>query len=355
MKLTRYLKIFLLAIGTIPGCSLGEGMTDLMLAAKKGETQQVARLLDDNVNVDKKSRYGWTALMFAAYEGHIAIVKLLLVHDADINHISKEIPPNFGATGGYGSTTALREAIRQSHLDVAHLLLDSGAEASYEILDDAGASSDVAIVKKILVQGLSLNDIPEKVGMGSPLDSSAMTGNEEMIRYLLSQGADVNLRTWADTTPLTSAIKSCNPKAVKLLLEGGADPNLPKSRTNIAPRVAGSHSSDTHVGTAPPLYEATRSVGPSIKTQTQLNNTYRILELLFEYGADDKHWQSKKYDDYISSAEWSIAHNLEWSQKTELPKERIEGYEAKVAYWRKVLALLKKEQASLSREKPVAA
>ena len=33
-----------------------------MFAAKEGDEQQVAQLLDDGANVNKKSQYGWTAL-----------------------------------------------------------------------------------------------------------------------------------------------------------------------------------------------------------------------------------------------------------------------------------------------------
>ncbi len=327
--------VLLFAMLLLSGCSSDEGVTALMFAAKEGNEQQVAEQLDRGAKVDRQSEYGWTALIFASHYGHIEIVKRLLQHGADVNHTSRDIPIGFMATrGGYDSTTALREAIRKAHLDIAHLLIESGAQASYEALDEGGASGDVSLVDKMLKQGLSVNDIPEKVGRGSPLNSAAQAGDVTMIRYLLGQGADLNSRTWTENTPLNSAIRSFSLKAVRLLLEKGADPNLRRTRVSV--------------GNYTPLKEAVRSIGPMTEKQSQLDNMYRILELLFKYGAGDNA-SSGEYQEYIATAEKGIAHNLEWSQKPALPKERIEGYKAKVAYWRNLLALLKKEQALSSK------
>ncbi len=363
VEIARYISRFrfilfnlLLSLLLLSGCWVKEGMTPLMFSAKEGNEKQVAQLLDDGASVNKKSQYDWTALMFAAHYGHIDIVRQLIQQGADLDIVSKQVPTAFMATrGGHTETTALREAILQSHLDIAHLLLDSDAKANHKSLDVAGSSGDISLVKKILGQGLSVNDIPQKNFWGTPLASASLVGDVLMMRYLLGQGADINLRTDNAITPLSSAIKSSNPKAVKLLLEKGADPNLPRSRVNIAPADdAGSSSTKSQSGTSPPLYEAIRGVGPLVVAQSELNNMYRIIELLFEYGADDKHWQSKEYQEYIATAEKAIAHNIKWSQEQGIPRERSEGYKAKVAYWRKVLVLLKKEQASLSRQAPVA-
>ena len=322
----------LLSLLLLSSCWVNEGVTPLMFASKEGNEQQVIQLLDEGANVNKKSQYGWTALMFAAHYGHIKIVKHLISQGADLNHISKRIPTAPMATrGGHTRTTALRESIVQSHLDIAHLLVDSGARANHKSLNVAAASGDISLVKKILRQGLPVNvdDIPKKSVMGSPLASASRGGDVPMMRYLLNQGADVNLRTENAITPLYSAIKSFNVEAVKLLLEKGADPNLRRRQSNV--------------GDSTPLEEAVRGVGPVIKKQSQLDNMYRILELLFKYDAGENR-QSEEFQEYISTAEKAIIQNLEWSQEQEIPKEWVEEYKAKVTYWRRVLALLKKEK-----------
>lgn len=325
----------LLSLLLLSSCWVNEGVTPLMFASKEGNEQQVIRLLDEGANVNKKSQYGWTALMFAAHYGHIKIVKHLISQGADLNHISKIIPtaPMATTVTGHTRTTALRESIVQSHLDIAHLLVDSSARANHKSLNVAAASGDISLVKKILRQGLPVNvdDIPKKSVMGSPLASASRGGDVPMMRYLLNQGADVNLRTENAITPLYSAIKSFNVEAVKLLLEKGADPNLSRTQSNV--------------GDSAPLKEAIYSVGPAIEKQSKLDSMYRILELLFKYDADENR-QSEEYQKSISMVERSIIQNLEWSQKQEIPKERVERYKAKMNYWRRVLALLKKEKQS---------
>ena len=34
-------------------------------------------------------QYGWTALLYSAYKGHVHITKLLIQHGADVNHQDK--------------------------------------------------------------------------------------------------------------------------------------------------------------------------------------------------------------------------------------------------------------------------
>jgi ankyrin repeat protein len=59
--------------------------TALMFAARQGQIAIVQLLLEHNAGVDLQTNNGRTALMFAARQGHIPIVQLLLEHNADIN------------------------------------------------------------------------------------------------------------------------------------------------------------------------------------------------------------------------------------------------------------------------------
>ena len=56
------------------------------------------------------------------------------------------------------------------------------------------------------------------------------TDVDDIIRLLLSFGADPNQRGINDYTPLHMAVAERNPLAVQILLDGGADPEL---RTRI--------------------------------------------------------------------------------------------------------------------------
>ena len=52
-----------------------EGITPLMSAAKDGDAAKTGELIAKGANIDETSDYGWTALMFAAHEGHAKVVE----------------------------------------------------------------------------------------------------------------------------------------------------------------------------------------------------------------------------------------------------------------------------------------
>lgn len=86
--------------------------TPLMLAARSGHEEVVARLLG-RADIEAKSTTGWTPLIIAAAEGHTATVKLLL---------SKA---NVEARND-SEATALTEAARKGKTETVKLLLEVG-------------------------------------------------------------------------------------------------------------------------------------------------------------------------------------------------------------------------------------
>jgi len=56
--------------------------------------------------------------------------------------------------------------------------------------------------------------------------AASLRGNLQIIRDILSQGIDPNIRNQAGFTPLILAINSGKKESVELLLENGADPNM---------------------------------------------------------------------------------------------------------------------------------
>ncbi|MEM2908892.1 MAG: ankyrin repeat domain-containing protein [Candidatus Bilamarchaeaceae archaeon] len=56
--------------------------TQLLEAAKEGNTKEVEELLTKGVNVNAKNEYGTTALMWAAYRGNTETVEMLKKYGA---------------------------------------------------------------------------------------------------------------------------------------------------------------------------------------------------------------------------------------------------------------------------------
>ncbi|KAF4960442.1 hypothetical protein FGADI_932 [Fusarium gaditjirri] len=57
-------------------------------AASGGRYDEARRMLERGANASMRTRYGWTALHWAAANGHLNVVKLLLSYHADVNAVS---------------------------------------------------------------------------------------------------------------------------------------------------------------------------------------------------------------------------------------------------------------------------
>ena len=86
--------------------------SQLIEAAKKGDTVSIKTLLDAGADVNAKNGNGFTALMWAAGRGHTEIAQALLDAGADVN-----------AKGNDGQT-ALMAATQAGHPQIAQALLE---------------------------------------------------------------------------------------------------------------------------------------------------------------------------------------------------------------------------------------
>ena len=59
----------------------------------------------------------------------------------------------------------------------------------------------------------------------TPLHTAALEGKQDVAGFLISKGAEVNIRDAANNTPLTNAIRSKNFETVKVIVDNGADVN----------------------------------------------------------------------------------------------------------------------------------
>ena len=93
----------------------------LQKAAQLGQVGVVKRLLEDNVDINKRSAAGTTALMTAAWYGHKDIVQLLLDNGTEIN---LQTPLE--------KWTALMFAVERNQPDVLQVLLANGADINVQ-------------------------------------------------------------------------------------------------------------------------------------------------------------------------------------------------------------------------------
>ncbi len=75
-----FLAFFLL----VPACTQ-DVESELLEAARNGQTERVRDLLDGGADVDTQNADGFTALKWASIRGHIATVQALLDAGADVD------------------------------------------------------------------------------------------------------------------------------------------------------------------------------------------------------------------------------------------------------------------------------
>jgi len=159
---------------------------------------------------------GVTPLIFAARQGDLESVRLLLEHGADVNAQSE------------GGWTPLLTAVQNRYYVLASFLLEHGADP--KIQNQGGWSPLYLATDNRNIEG---GDYPTRKPDMDHL---------QIIRLLIERGADVNTRMHSSTetrtvfthqwlyedgaTPFLRAAQSSDLTLMKLLLERGADPKL---------------------------------------------------------------------------------------------------------------------------------
>ncbi|HEX5230183.1 MAG TPA: ankyrin repeat domain-containing protein [Bryobacteraceae bacterium] len=204
-----------------------------------------------------------TPLLYAARDGRIEIVRVLVAANANVNQAE--------ANG----ISPLMMAITNNHIDVARLLVEHGADAN--AADWWGRTP--------LWAAVDLRDLEVNKTDDNGVDRAAAL---DLIQALLAHGANVNARTkeqpplrrwlmpisdlsWVDLTgqtPFLRAALSADLTVMHLLLDKGADPNIA-----------------TFAGTTPMMAAAgVNYVGG--QTYSEGNHFLEAVQLCLDHGAD---------------------------------------------------------------------
>jgi cytohesin len=219
------------------GWSESSGWTALMIAAQQRRMEIVRWLLDQGADVNAKNQHGRSALGVALTENHVELIKLLAENGADLE------------TRDRSGSTALGKMAWEGNRDLVTFLLAQGADPNAM---DGGRGTDFR------GNTLTLKFVP--LG-GPPLSSALRKGFLDIAKQLVEAGADVNLYTdgW---TMLHQETLWGRAESVKFLLEHGANPTLPL-------KGAGAYAD----GCQPLIFAA-------------IDGNAEIVNLLLEHGAD---------------------------------------------------------------------
>ncbi|CAK4654993.1 unnamed protein product [Aphanomyces euteiches] len=232
------------------------GLTSLMVAAGKGNAEAVVLLAADaDAHVlNFATEEGWTALMWAAMNGHADVVRALVDAGADTSLADKtgrrardwaasqrHVAISFMLDSVEASKRGrhageLREALwmaaKNGNVATVRQLLNRGGEPNWAPPDEKGwtalmvacAKGHVATVKTLLARGASV-DIAASTGV-TPLMCASAAGKIAIVKELLAHHADVNAINEDGGTALHGAAFYDHLAVVQVLANRGADLNM---------------------------------------------------------------------------------------------------------------------------------
>ncbi|QKX55638.1 uncharacterized protein TRUGW13939_02735 [Talaromyces rugulosus] len=180
------------------------GRTPLSLAAELGRGSLINLFLKLGLDPDVADEYGWNPLFYAANCGHMEAVKLLLDAQADVEKKDR-----------YNGMTALSWAAWEGHLPIVRFLLDKGVRPDpttpqEELLHWAAKYRFTSLIKILLEEGADINKRDSQSGW-TPLSHAVMHQHNELAALLVERGANLEYRDKFSRTPFFHALERINP------------------------------------------------------------------------------------------------------------------------------------------------
>jgi ankyrin repeat protein len=175
------------------------GITPLLHASRLGDATMVELLLQAGADPTRAHPEGETPLLAAARAGSVPAARLLLARGIDVNAAEK-----------FQQTTALMWAAAEGHIDVVDLLLEAGADPNLQ-----------AHVTSLTQR----HNADHPTGGFTALMWAARSGNDALVRRLVQRGANVNLKNGDNASAAMIAMYNDRFDVAASLIELGSDVN----------------------------------------------------------------------------------------------------------------------------------
>lgn len=216
---------FLLEAGSNPTLSTCGRLRVLHLALEDRSGEMLGMLLAAGANFNRCEANGVSALHLAAILGNLAACRLLLDAGAEVNLPTS----NACADEKDPQRTAMDFALLRQQSDVAKLLAERGGRSSVKPIFAACVMGDEEGVRKLLAEGANVNEVESDVTL---LEAAAYSGHEGVCSLLLEAGASPTSYAPDDrrhTTPLHAAARGGRAAVCRRLIAAGADVDVPDS------------------------------------------------------------------------------------------------------------------------------
>lgn len=263
-----------------------DGVTALMVAAQGGHLEVCRMLIDAGAVVDVTDDEDMTPLLNAIKGKHLALASYLVEHGANPNDIFVDEKSK--------KHNLLMDAILQSNIDFATLLIQKGANVSFAdeegvtVTTQAAYQGHVSVVKALVEKGADFT-VANKEGINA-LIAAASEGFQEIVALLLATGkADLNSKDKDGTNALMAAAVRGHKEVVAQLLEKGAEVNAQNTDGHTALMFA--YNGKNQVETLLDKYGEYMKEASDNSTkiiQEALQTHVDVVSLLIKHGADTK-------------------------------------------------------------------
>jgi ankyrin repeat protein len=218
MKISVARVALLYLLMTVAPTTLADGHSELIDSARKGDSESVARLIAQSVDVNSSEADGTTALHWAAHRNDVEMAEHLLSAGADADKSNE-----------YG-VSALHLACTNRSNEMVSKVLAAGANpnaalwTSESVLMNCARTGATEAVVALLAKGADPN-VKENKKNQTALMWAAAEGHGGVARLLIEAGADIGARSGGGFTPLLYAARSGDLASARALLDAGAKPN----------------------------------------------------------------------------------------------------------------------------------
>ncbi|KAJ5540017.1 hypothetical protein N7513_008349 [Penicillium frequentans] len=246
----------------------GDGRSALQVAAAKGHTEIVERLIAANARLDWKGKIGMTALQIAAERLHIQVVDKIMAAQSKLNASDGVAALHAAAVRGHmgmlekliaggvdvnvvledsDGRSALQAAAAEGHTKVVERLIAANAKLDWKgkigmtALQIAAERSHIQVVDRIMA---AQNTLSTDDGVAA-LHVAAAVGHIDMVKTLIAANFDVNAVAPEQRAALHEAAGRGHSEIVETLIAAGANVNMPiynAGDTPLQAAVRGGHS-----------------------------------------------------------------------------------------------------------------
>jgi len=206
-------------------------------AIKNGNIQDIRNDINNGMEINEAlPNRRERAIHMAVRNGHVEVVILLLDSGASINKsdMDDNRPIHFAVNREH--LTEKENPMNEKHMKITKLLIERGAvlnktnNSKDSPLDIAARNGDLEMVELLVENKANIEKESQKAHQ--PLHKASLNGHLDVVQYLIGKGAKINdpSNEGLFVSPLHEAVKGGNLDVVKYLVDNGADINA----TNFA-------------------------------------------------------------------------------------------------------------------------